>query len=117
MRAKETYHLDNSSGFSGAHFHEMDKTLLLDKYNKASDASLLSSSNRDRLQDLYPIVQSNQEKLHVPAHITHEIPHDSQTIKQINHKPILKMRKRFDTKMVCNHTVLIQHSKLLQKGN
>ncbi|KDO46949.1 hypothetical protein CISIN_1g034742mg [Citrus sinensis] len=85
----------------------MDKTPLLDKYNRASDASLLSSSNRDRLQDLYPIVQSNLEKVHVPAHITHEIPHHSRTIKQINHKPTFKMRKRFDSKMMYNHTMLI----------
>ncbi|KAK9190277.1 hypothetical protein WN943_018880 [Citrus x changshan-huyou] len=46
----------------------MDKTPLLDKYNRASDASLLSSSNRDRLQDLYPIVQSNLEKSHEHRH-------------------------------------------------
>ena len=77
--------MDNSLGFSGPHFHEMDKS----NFEKIW-------AFRDRLQNLYPIVQSNLEKVHVPAHVTHEILHHNWRIKQINHKPTFKMRKIFD---------------------
>lgn len=64
-------------GFSGVHFHLMGKTLPPDKYNKATDASLSSSLNIDRLCKLCsPGGQSIQGEKHVPTnhHKKHKYP-------------------------------------------
>lgn len=66
---KNTYHLDNP-GFSIARFRVVSTTPQLDKYNKATDAFPLSSSNCDYVQDYSPSVQSDRkEVLHVPARL------------------------------------------------
>lgn len=62
------YLLYGSLGFSGAHSHVMGMLLLLDRYNKATCASFLSSSKPNRLENLfYHPIYGNQENVHVPT--------------------------------------------------